>query len=58
MTITNDDLPLVGRREGAKFIRETIGLPITKGTIDKLAMRGEYLHQTRLQGRDPYGQNR
>jgi hypothetical protein len=39
--LNNDDLPLVTRREGARFIRETLGLPVTKSTIDKKAMRGQ-----------------
>ena len=42
MTPLNDeDLPLVTRRDGARFIRETLGLPVTKSTIDKKAMRGQ-----------------
>jgi len=39
--LDNEDLPLVTRREGARLIRETLGLPVTKSTIDKKAMRGQ-----------------
>jgi len=39
--LTNDDLPLLTRRDGARFIRETLGLPLSKSTIDKKAMRGQ-----------------
>jgi hypothetical protein len=38
---SEDDLPLLTRREAIAFIRKELGVPVTKSTLDKKSMQGE-----------------